>query len=116
CCSRSAMMRIMSSSTSSSDAAPWRRFALTLVAVTAAALLALVAVAYAVDPYDSGRSALFEKPGVRPQGPRTANASRGRDPAFNAAIFGNSRIQLIPPERLDKATGLDFVQLAVPGS
>jgi hypothetical protein len=87
-----------------------------LVAVTALALVALVAAAYAIDPYDSGRSTLFEKAGVRPQGPRTANASRARDPAFNAAIIGNSRIQLVQPERLKKATGIDFVQLAVPGS
>lgn len=106
----------MNSSTSTSDAALWRRFAITLVAVTATLLVALVVAAYALDPYDSGRSALFEKSGVRPQGPRTANASRGRDGAFNAAIFGNSRIQLIQPERLNKGTGLDFVQLSVPGS
>jgi hypothetical protein len=84
--------------------------------VAAAVLAAMVAIAYAVDPYDTGRSTLFDKPGVRPQGPRTVGASRGRDPAFNAMIVGNSRIQLISPERLKEATGLDFVQLAVPGS
>jgi hypothetical protein len=111
----------MNSSTSSSDAVAhsagaWLRFAVTLVAVTAVVLAALVAVAYAIDPYDTGRSTLFEKAGVRPQGPRTANPSRGRDPAFNAMIVGNSRIQIVSPERLKASTGLDFVQLAVPGS
>lgn len=106
----------MNSSTSSSDGAPWRRFALVLVAVTAAALLGVIALAYAIDPYDSGRSTLFAKAGVRPQGPRTANPSRGRDPAFNAMIVGNSRAQILSPERLKGPTGLDFVQLAVPGS
>lgn len=112
----------MNSSISSSEAAAqhdgglWRRFAITLVAGTLAVLAAIVALAIVVDPYDSGRSTLFEKPGVRPQGPRTANASRGRDPAFDAMVVGNSRIQLLSPERLNQATGLNFVQLAVPGS
>jgi hypothetical protein len=112
----------MNSSTSSSDAAArhdgalWRRFAITLVAGTLALLAAVVVLAFAVDPYDTGRSPLFEKAGVRPQGPRTANPSRGRDPAYNAMIVGNSRIQLLSPERLNQATGLNFVQLAVPGS
>jgi hypothetical protein len=72
--------------------------------------------AYALDPFDTGRSPLFQKAGVRPQGPRTAGASRGRDPAFNAALFGNSRIQLLSPERLNALTGLFFVQLSVPGT
>jgi hypothetical protein len=112
----------MNSSISSSEAAAqhdgalWRRFAVTLVAGTLAVLAGIVALAYAVDPYDSGRSTLFERAGVRPQGPRTANASRGRDPAFDAVVVGNSRIQLLAPERLNQATGLTFVQLAVPGS
>lgn len=106
----------MNSSTSSSDAPRWRRFSVTLVAGTAAAILAVLALAFAIDPYDTGRSTLFEKAGVRPQGPRTANPSRGRDPAFNAAIVGNSRIQIVSPEELNRRTGLDFVQLAVPGS
>jgi len=114
------MIPIMNSSISSSDptpgARPWRRFAVTLVAAAAAVLAGLMALAYAVDPYDTGRSGLFAKPGVRPQGPRTANPSRGRDPAFEAMIVGNSRIQIISPEQLKKTTGLDFVQLSVPGS
>lgn len=112
----------MNSSISSSEAAAqhdgtlWRRFAITLLVATLVVLGGIVALAYAVDPYDSGRSSLFAKPGVRPQGPRTANASRGRDPSFDAMVVGNSRIQLLSPERLNQATGLNFVQLAVPGS
>ncbi|WP_243373662.1 hypothetical protein [Microvirga solisilvae] len=111
----------MSSSISNSKnvlpkAGTWRGFATALVATAAAVTVAILALIYAIDPYDSGRSILSSEPGVRPQGPRTANASRGRDPAFDAAIFGNSRIQLISPERLSKATGLAFVQLSVPGS
>jgi hypothetical protein len=115
-------MRITSSSISSSDpagsdlAGTWRRFSLVFALSAAAALAGLVGLAYAVDPYDSGRSRLFAKAGVRPQGPRTAGASRGRDPAFDAAIIGNSHIQLLSPERLKEKTGLPFVQLSVPGT
>ena len=106
----------MNSSISSSEAADWRRFSLLALAVTALALVTILVLAYAIDPYDSGRSNLFAKQGVRYQGPRTAAASRGRDPAFRAGIFGNSHIQLLSPERLKEKTGLDFVQLSVPGS
>src|SRR3712207_6134716 len=110
-------MRIMSSSISSSDAgAPWRSFAVTLLTAAALALLGILTAAYLVDPYDTGRSLLLHKPGVRPQGPRTAAASRGRDPAFDSAIIGNSHIQLLSPERLKEKTGLSFVQLSVPAS
>jgi hypothetical protein len=94
----------------------WGHFALSLV--TAGALIVVIALAAAhfLDPYDTGRSPLVQRPGVRPQGPRTAGASRGRDLAFNAAVFGNSRIQLLSPERLNGITGLSFVQLSVPGT
>src|SRR4051794_32565634 len=112
------MMRIMNSSISSSevDGGTWRGFAATFLAAAALILVGFVALAYVVDPYDTGRSDLLGKPGVRPQGPRTAAPSRGRDQAFNAALIGNSHIQLLSPERLKEATGLDFVQLSVPAS
>jgi hypothetical protein len=114
-------MKTMSSSISSSDGQSasgqvWRRFAAVFVAGAAVLLVGIVAFAYALDPYDTGRSTLFHKPGVRPQGPRTAGPSRGRDPAFNAAIIGNSHIQLLSPERLKPLTGLSFVQLSVPAT
>jgi hypothetical protein len=107
----------MSSSTSSSDApAAWRRFSTLLLSAAALALAAILGFAYALDPYDTGRSDLFPAKGVRPQGPRTAAASRGRDAAFDSAIVGNSHIQLLSPERLKRKTGLDFVQLSVPAT
>ncbi|NIX76535.1 hypothetical protein [Microvirga terricola] len=106
----------MNSSTSSSKSTSWRGFSITLLAATAVIVSAIVGLAYVVDPYDTGRSPLFSKAGVRPQGPRTANPSRGRDPVFNAMISGNSRIQMLSPEKLNEATGLNFVQLSVPGS
>lgn len=96
--------------------AGWRRFALTtlfaIVALSAAALLLLAVV----DPYDTGRFSLMPDIGLNDAAPRTANASRGRNRNFNAAIVGNSRGQLVDPSRLSAATGLSFVQLTVPGT
>ncbi|TGD98950.1 hypothetical protein [Methylobacterium nonmethylotrophicum] len=94
----------------------WRRFAIRLVAAAALLLAGHLALALAIDPYDTGRPRLLARDGVRPQGPRTAAASRGRDPAFTAAIVGNSHIQLVSPARLSEATGIPFVQLSVPGT
>jgi hypothetical protein len=94
----------------------WTRFALLLVCGAAGLAVTLVALLFVLDPYDTGRPGWFGKPGVRPQGPRTAAASRGRDPAFNAAIFGNSHVQLLSPERLDAQTGLSFVSLIAPAT
>jgi hypothetical protein len=47
---------------------------------------------------------------------RTGNVALGRSARFNAAIFGNSHGQLLSPQRLSQATGLNFVQLTVPGA
>ncbi len=96
--------------------AAWRRFSIRLVVAAALLLAGYLALALAVDPYDTGRPRLIARDGVRPQGPRTAAASRGRDPAYDAAIIGNSHIQLIAPANLRAATGIPFVQLAVPGT
>jgi hypothetical protein len=112
----------MNSSISSSEAvAPqngpcWQRFAVTLVAAAALVLALVLTIIYLIEPYDTGRSPFFSHAGMRALAPAMANASRGRNPAYNATIVGNSRIQLISPERLKKATGLDFVQMSVPGS
>ncbi|MBN9447075.1 MAG: hypothetical protein J0I67_09195 [Bosea sp.] len=105
----------MSSSTSSSETR-WRGFAATFALAAAGLALALLAFAVLVDPYDSGRSPLKLKPGVSPQGPRTAAASRGRDPQFSGAIFGNSHIQLVSPDALKQQTGIAFVSLIAPAT
>ena len=68
------------------------------------------------DPYDSGRFWSLPIAGINDHGPRTANASFGRDPAFDAAIIGNSTGQLLEPTRLSEKTRLNFVQLTVPGT
>jgi hypothetical protein len=123
----------------------WRRFALLFLGVFATVVGIAYAFIILVDPYDSGRFASFglRSPydgttnrladvtgGIPASGTasssasfgdtdtsqRTSNVALGRSPRFNAAIFGNSHGQLLSPERLSRATGLNFVQLTVPGS
>ncbi len=116
----------MNSSTSSSERAPgaaaartsasWRGFIAAFLATAAVFVALFLTLAFLVDPYDTGRSPFAMQPGVRPQGPRTAAASRGRDPAFRAAIFGNSHIQLISPDELRRRTGIPFVSLIAPAT
>jgi hypothetical protein len=96
--------------------AAWRRCAFAFLGAFAVALLCVVAVIVLVDPYDSGRFFNLVPPGISDESPRTANASRGRDPNFDSAIFGNSYSQLLDPRRLQAMTGLRFVQMTVPGS
>ncbi|GEP00193.1 hypothetical protein [Methylobacterium haplocladii] len=91
----------------------WAGWARTFAYGLAGLVAGYLALAYAIDPYDSGRSSLLSVDAVRPQGPRTSAAVRGRDPAYRGAIFGNSHIQLIDPGRLSQATGIPFVQLSV---
>ncbi len=86
------------------------------VGMAAGVCLVLAALLLLLDPYDTGRLTPLDRPGVPETAPRTASASRVRNPAFNAAIIGNSTIQLVSPERLKGLTGLDFVQLSVPGT
>ncbi len=106
----------MISSTSSSDQGHGRGFAGTFVAVCLGFALTLACVLVLLDPYDTSRMTPFPKAGMPETGPRVANASRIRNPEFNAAIFGNSTIQILSPERLNAATGQRFVQLSVPGT
>ncbi len=94
----------------------WTGFVVALLSAAALFSGAFLGTAFLIDPYDTGRSPLKLKPGLRPQGPRTALASRGRDPQFTGAIFGNSHIQLVSPERLREKTGIPFVSLIAPGT
>jgi hypothetical protein len=136
---------INSNELSSSDRA-WRRFALIFVGVFVGVVGVVYVFIILVDPYDSGRffslglrglydgvqggvqdGSVDARPGgaVRPkttafgdtdESQRTGNVALGRASRFNAAIFGNSHGQLLSPERLSRATGLNFVQLTVPGA
>src|SRR5215218_484508 len=117
-----AIGRRMSSSTSSSDVAPdaipapeWGRWLATFCGTLAVAGGLLLALIYVVDPYDSGFGLLGIR-GVDDASPRTANASRARDPQFDAAVIGNSTGQLLKPSELSALTGKSFVQLTVPGT
>lgn len=94
----------------------WSRFTAVFAATAAILFLAAVGFLLAVDPYDSGRTRLLRREGVHDQYPTTAHASRARNPRFNAAIFGNSHMQQLRPERLDRLTGLSFVSLTMPGT
>ena len=109
----------MSSSTSSSDvaeAAPaWGRWLATFVGTLAVAGALVFGLILIVDPYDSGFGLLGIK-GVDDASPRTANASRARDPQFDSAVIGNSTGQLLKPSELSRLTGAKFVQLTTPGT
>ena len=94
----------------------WSRFLRWLVSSAALSFVLALLFLLAVDPYDSGRTGLFAGSGVPSQFPTTANASRARDPSFDAAIFGNSHIQQVSPERLRALTGLAPVSLIIPGT
>lgn len=95
---------------------PWSRFVRAL-ALAAGLLLALgITFLLAIDPYDSGRTGVIGRHGLHDQFPYTANASRARDPRFDAAIFGNSHAQPLKPERLDPQTGVSFVSLIMPAT
>ncbi len=98
-----------------SDAA-WRRFVTTFVSVFGGGLALLYILIIAIDPYDSGRFPTFMPAGVSDENQQTANASDGRNPRFNAAVFGNSHGMLLSPARLANLTSLPFVQMTSPGS
>ncbi len=92
----------------------WRRWLVVFCGVYFGAGAVLFALLLLIDPYDSGRFPSFGIVGIADRSMRTADASRGRDPRFNAAIIGDSTGQRIDPYRLSDATGLRFVQLSIP--
>ena len=106
----------MNSSTSSSESQAWGRWLATFLWMAALGACMIFALVILVDPYDSGRFGFIGIKGISDESPRTANASRGRDPQFTAAVFGNSTGQLLKPTELSQATGLRFVQLTIPGT
>lgn len=94
----------------------WRRFVWAGAIGAVAAFWLLLGFVVAVDPYDTGRYSLLRVAGLPAQTPRTADASRGRDPVFDSAILGNSHVQLLSPAELSRLSGDAFVSLAVPGT
>jgi len=102
--------------TSSSESQAWGRWLATFLCMATLGACMIFALVILVDPYDSGRFGFIGIKGISDESPRTANASRGRDPQFSAAVFGNSTGQLLKPTELSQATGLRFVQLTIPGT
>lgn len=94
----------------------WARFIRTTLLSTAV----IAAVGYIgllwIDPYGTGRLIGMQTTLIPSLSPRLTTAARGRDPDFDAAVLGNSTIQLLEPKRLDAETGLRFVQLSIPGT
>ncbi len=104
------------SSQLASEPTAWRRM-LWRYGVACAAIAMLSAIFVIVlDPYDSGRFSPFDGYGVSSFGQRLTAASLARAPTTQAAIIGNSTVQLIDPARLAELTGARFVSLAIPAT
>ncbi|MCX2979462.1 hypothetical protein EYC98_01150 [Halieaceae bacterium IMCC14734] len=106
-------MVIPSSSTSSSEAALWRRF----VSLSLATLVGLAAVSYGfvllMDPYDSLPFSLpIDRVQVADQ-QRLFYPALARRDNFDSAVIGNSNIRLLRPDLLNDATGGRWVNLAI---
>jgi hypothetical protein len=98
------------------NARAWRHFVVVFVAGLVASLGFVLATIILIDPYDTGYFPSLVGPGVVDDNDLTGTVGRGRDPRFDAAIFGNSHGLLLDPARLSPATGLSFVQLTTLGS
>ena len=110
------MNSFISSSEPSAKSAAGIGFILTFCLSLLLAIPVVWAFLIVIDPFDTGRLTPLKRTGMFYAGPRKANASRMRDPSFDAAIFGNSTSQLINPQRMNALTGQNFVQLTVPGT
>ena len=105
----------MNSSISDSDRR-WRRLLARYALWTILLGTALIALLLGLDPYDTGRLTPLPSFGVPNFGQRLAFASIGRRADADAAIIGNSTIQLLDPARLSKLSGDRVVSLAIPGT
>jgi hypothetical protein len=110
----------MSSSISSSDdpaasRTPWRAWIRTFFSTAVTGIVALYAAVVLVDPYSTGRFAIFDGIDVAISNRVLGNVGRVRDSRFDAAIVGNSHAARFEPAVLDAASGRRFVQLSVPG-
>jgi hypothetical protein len=94
----------------------WQRFVIVFLMTLCLGGSAAFGFILVIDPYDRGSLGLGWLSGIVDEDPRTASASRGRDPRFDSAVIGNSHGQLINPARLSSGTGLNFVQLTVPAT
>ncbi|MGL5116855.1 MAG: hypothetical protein ACRC7C_16180 [Beijerinckiaceae bacterium] len=93
-----------------------KRFIAAFAALACGCALLLLVLLLAFDPFATGRFAPVSDPVPAATAPRMANASRIRHSPFDAAIVGNSTIQLLSPQRLQALTGQTVVQLSIPGT
>jgi hypothetical protein len=107
-------MNLSTSSSETASAGAWKNWLIACGAAFAATVAVVWAFLLLVDPYDTGRFSVLKQSEIFNRDPRTANASRGRNPLFNAALIGNSNGQALNPGRLSAATSLRFVQLTIP--
>jgi hypothetical protein len=94
----------------------WARFIRVTLVGAAAIAATLYAALLCLDPYGSGRATPIAAVAMGTESPRLLRASEGRNREFDAAVIGNSTIQLLNPELLDAVSGLRFVQLSIPGA
>jgi len=94
----------------------WRRWIVRFCVSSFGVLSVLYILLLLIDPYESNRFPNFGLVGIDDHTPRMAHVSRGQNPRFDSAIFGNSTGQLIDPNRLSQGTGLSFTSLTVPKS
>ena len=92
----------------------WKDIQIT-VATTLGGVATFMLMVLLVDPYSTGYFTPLDPVDVATDEPTFANAGRARNPRFNAAIVGNSRMMRLSPDELDRLTGLRFVSLAMPG-
>jgi hypothetical protein len=94
----------------------WFRFVCFFLATLVGSLATVFLLIVVIDPFDRGHRTSLLPQGVLDESPRTANVSRGRDLRFNGAVFGNSHVQLLDPDRLSGITGFRFAQMSTPGT
>ena len=94
----------------------WRRSAAIYLGCFVALLGGFLVAVILIDPYDTGYFPSLIGPGLVDDNDMSNPVGRGRDPHYDAGIFGNSHGLLIDPARLSPATGSRFVQLTTLGA
>jgi hypothetical protein len=98
------------------DARTWRQCVAVFLICFAAGVGCVLTAIILIDPYDTGYFPSPIGPGVVDDDDLTGTVGRGRDPRFDAGIFGNSHGLLLDPARLSPGTGLRFIQLTILGA
>ncbi len=102
-----------SSSEPGEETSAWRRFIATLLAVTAAIILAAFAFVALVDPYDNLAFSPAWKRYRVTTNERYAFPGMIRHGRFDGAVFGTSTMMLLEPQELDARLGGRFANFAM---